>query len=63
MVTRVDAQRITADSGLKLESHSDTVRAPDLWPDTGYVLIQEDGVLDGADVLPGFLVMLRDVLP
>lgn len=119
----------TAESGFKLESDPDTVRAPDLWfvraeripvegipetfwpgapdlavevlspsdrfgpvmekvqdylangtrlvwvidpqgrsaanfrPDTRPVLIQEDGVLDGADVIPGFSVMLRDVLP
>jgi Uma2 family endonuclease len=119
----------TADSGFKLESNPDTVRAPDLWfvraeripadgipetfwpgapdlavevlspsdrfgpvmekvqdylangtrlvwvidpqgrsaaifrPDTRPVLIQEDGVLDGADVIASFSVTLRDVLP
>jgi Uma2 family endonuclease len=119
----------TADSGFKLETSPDTVRAPDLWfvrkeripaggipdtfwpgapdlavevlsptdrftavmekvqdylangtrlvwvidpigrsaavfrPDARPLLIQEDGILDGVDVLPGFSVTLRDVLP
>jgi Uma2 family endonuclease len=119
----------TAESGFRLNSDPDTVRAPDLWfvradripadgipetfwpgapdlavevlspsdrfvsviekvqdylasgtrlvwvidpkgrsaavfrPDARPLLLQEDGVLDGADVLPGFSVILRDVLP
>lgn len=119
----------TADSGFRLTSNPDTVRAPDLWfvrsdripaagiprtfwpgapdlavevlspsdrfvdvlekvrdyleagtrlvwvidpegrsaavfrPDGLPSLMGEDGVLDGADVVPGFAVMLRDVLP
>lgn len=118
----------TAESGFKLESDPDTVRAPDAWfvrkeripaegiprtywpgapdldievlspsdrfipvmekaqdylnngtllvwvidpdgrtaaifrPGTALVLIGEDGVLDGGDVVPGFSVKLRDVL-
>jgi Uma2 family endonuclease len=32
-------------------------------PRSSPVLIQDDGVLDGADVIPGFSVILRDLLP
>jgi Uma2 family endonuclease len=120
----------TADSGLKLASNPDTVRAPDVWfvrtehippggipddsfwpgvpdlaievlspsdrfskvmekmrdyldagtplvwvfdpvgrtsaifrPDARPILLDEDGVLDGGDVVPGFSVRLRDLLP
>jgi Uma2 family endonuclease len=80
----------SADTGFRLASDPDTVRAPDAWfirasriPEAGTPLVSaldaqsrvtavfrprqpvrfldEDGVLDGEDVLPGFSLPLRAV--